>query len=49
LLNTALNFDFCDFPQDETIDNELETHFRSNDIGLFTNCTLTDADKKLVS
>ncbi|KAF0711672.1 52 kDa repressor of the inhibitor of the protein kinase-like [Aphis craccivora] len=34
--------------QDETIDNELETHFRSNDIGLFTNCTLTDADKKLV-
>ncbi|XP_029348004.1 zinc finger MYM-type protein 1-like [Acyrthosiphon pisum] len=34
--------------KDEIIDNELETNFRSNDIGLFTNCTLTDADKKLV-
>ncbi|CAI6356549.1 unnamed protein product [Macrosiphum euphorbiae] len=34
--------------QDEIIDNELETNFRSNDIGLFTNCTHTDADKKLV-
>jgi hypothetical protein len=37
------------FPQDEIIDNELETHFRSNDVGLFANCTLTDDDKKLAS
>ncbi|KAL4127360.1 hypothetical protein QTP88_011534 [Uroleucon formosanum] len=32
----------------EIIDNGLETNFRSNDIGLFANCILTDADKKIV-
>ncbi|KAL5238253.1 hypothetical protein ACI65C_005663 [Semiaphis heraclei] len=32
----------------EIIDNGFETNFRSNDIGLFANRTLTDADKKIV-
>ncbi|KAL4153370.1 hypothetical protein QTP88_001203 [Uroleucon formosanum] len=32
----------------EIIDNEWETNFRSNDIGLFANRILTDADKKIV-
>ncbi|KAL4125979.1 hypothetical protein QTP88_010211 [Uroleucon formosanum] len=32
----------------EIIDNGLETNFRSNDIGLFANRLLTDADKKIV-
>jgi len=37
------------FSQVEIIDNGFETNFRSNDIGLFANRTLTDADKKIVS